>query len=364
MYKKIIVVSILVLFSCSSFLLLSQNKKEMWSKAIVEKNPEKKLQFLKDYEAKYGKKKDKFHKFLYLNLSNTAFTLKKYDEAIQYGEKALTFPDLDDTNKIQMYIRLANAYKQTKTDMDKALENAGKVIEMANDFISKQGESTQDEEKKEKVISNYKIFYMAPAYRLQATILYEKDKENTEVIKQAAEKACEAYKLDKSERSSKMVFSFAYNMYKKKMTADAIKNLEVILNKEKPEYNHTIMLASLYYKLKNKTKAVNYYEMAYKAKRQKKTAMKIGRLTQKNNPLKGANYFAEAFLMGGEDKDSDAFKFLQQIYFNVIAKDKTPAEKEKGFKAFLNAARARLGMEPAAEEEKPAATEETTESEG
>ncbi len=358
MNKKIIVVSILVLLT--SLFLFGSKKQDMWHKAITEKDLELRLQYLKEYETEFGKKKDKFHKYLYLNLADTAFQLAKYDEATQFGEKALTYQDIDESNKLRLYLILANSCKMAKIDIEKAYHYAGQAVELSNELITNLKATEQAHEKKEKYILNYKTFYMAPALRIQAQILYGKGKDNPETLKEAAQKAFEAYDADKSKRSSDLVFSFAVSLFRNKLTNETIKALELILDKEKPEYKHTHMLANLYYKKKDKGKAVMYFEMAYKIDKKSKLAMIIAQLVYKQNIDKGIGYFAEAFVLLKSDKESDAYKYLEQLYFNQKAKNESPEEQEKGFRTIINAARTRLGMKPL-EEPAPVPEKENTE---
>jgi hypothetical protein len=344
MNKKIIYILVLVLLT-SLVLKADRKQQELFTKAITEKDATLKMQYLKDYQTKYGEKKDRFHKFLYLNLTDTAFRLKLYDEAISYGEKTLAIPELGDDNKIRLYMSLANSYNITKKDIEKASEYAQLTIDLAHDMMGKIKALDQDQESKDKILNNYNVFYIAPAYRIQSQILYNKGKDDPQTLKEAFEKACEAYRTDKSDRSAKMVSSFAMNLYGKKMNNEAIKALELIMNKENPDLKHIMMLGNLYYRLRNKKQAVHYFEMYYKIRKQAKIANRIGLLVQKDDPVKGANYFAEAFLLSKSNKESDAYKYLEHIYFNIIAKDKPPEEKEAGFKDFINQAKERLGLD-------------------
>ncbi len=344
MNKKIIVVSVVVLLT--SLFLFGSKKEEMWHKAITEKDLELRLQYLKEYEAEFGDKKDKFHKFLYMNLADTAFQLSKYDESIQFGEKTLTFPDINASNKLRLYLTLANSYNITKKDIDKAYHYAGLIVDLSKELISEHETTEHDQEKKEKYINNYKTFYIAPALRIQAQILYGKGKDNSVTLKEAAQKACEAFDSDKSNRSSEMVFSFAFSLYRNNLINEAINALELILDREKPEYKHSYMLANLYNRKKDKAKAAMYFEMAYNVDRKANLAMKIAQLVYKDNIDKGIQYFAEAFILLKSDKESDAYKYLEQLYFNQKAKNIPPAEQEKGFRTIINTARTRLGMKP------------------
>lgn len=355
MNKKITVITILLLV-VSVFLFGSKkDRQELYLKAVAEKNLETKLNLLKQYIQEYGETKDKFVRFIYLNLADTAFRLKNYDEAIQYGEIAIEYDEVDPANKLRLYFSLANSYQITKKSPEKALQYAQSILDSAKTLMDKVKDTDQEQEKVDQFVQNYNNFYIAPAYRIQASIYYSNGD-----IKTAAEKAVEAFKADKSEKSSKMAFSLAVNLFRKKLVDEAIAATEAIFDAEKPDYNQAKLLASAYYKKKNKDKTVIYYEYAYKAKRKMDLAMKIARLVHSKEPQKGLKYFADAFVLSKLDKQSDAFKYLEQLYFNRIAKGKTPQEKEAGFKEVINAAKARCGVTAA--EEPQTETESTPDS--
>jgi hypothetical protein len=344
MNKKITLITILFLVLSVVLFSAKKEQQELYLKAVAEKDLATKMELLKEYEAKYGQKKDKFLRFIYLNLADTAHKLKKYDEAIQYGETALQAEDIDPTNKLNVLFALANSYYTTKKDFDKALEHAKALVEFCGTLIEKVNASGQDQEKKEEFIDNYRKFFIAPAHRLQSLVYYAKGKDEPENIKMAAENALKAYEFDPSENSVRLAFSIAGNLYKKNLYTEAIAVAEKIIDKENPSYNHANFLATLYYKKKNKTKAIYYYELAYKIKRQKGLAMKIASMVHKTDITKGIRYFADAFVLSELNKESDAYKYLEHLYFNKFAKDKSVEEKEEGFKQIISAAKQRCGV--------------------
>ena len=347
--KKFSIVCIAVLVLSFSLFAISK-KEEMWTKAITEKDINLRFQYLKEYQAEFGDQKDKFAKFLFINLADTAFQVTKYDEAIQAAEIAVNYADLDDSNKLRLFLILANSYNITKKDMEKAYQYSGQVIDLANKLISQQQASEQDPDKKEKFAAQFSTFYVAPALRIQAQVLYAKGKDDPASLKEMTDKACKAFDADRSQRSADMIFALATNLYKKNLTDDAIKALELILDKEKPEYKYTYMLASLYNKKKNKEKVIHYFELAYRAQKQAKLALNIGKLVYKGDLDKGLKYFSEAFVLGNSNKQSDAYKFLENLYFNnPEVKKLTPEDQEKGFRALINVTRERLGKPPLAD---------------
>ncbi len=344
MNKKITLIAVMFLMVSIFVVGIRREQQELYLKAVAEKDPEAKMGLLKEYVQKYGDKQDKWLRFIYLNLSDTAFKLKNFDECIQNGEIALETGDVDRANQLRVYFSLANSYYATKRDMDKAYQYAQSVIDLSQTLIQQTKDTSQDPEQAEQFASNYKSFYIAPAYRLQGLILYFKNKDNPENIKQAAEKAIEAYNQHKADMYFQMAFSLAGNLAQKGKFDAAIEVAEKIIDKEKPTFKEVDFLAKLYFKKKNKEKTLFYYELAYKSKPTATLAKKIGQLVHKKDAIKAVKYFADAFVIGGMDKETDVYKFLEHLYFNEVAKDKTPEEKEAGFKQVINAAKTRRGI--------------------
>lgn len=344
MKKKLTFITIILLMVSVFLVGGRREQQELYLKAVAEKAPEAKLGLLKEYVQKYGNKQDKWLRFIYMNLSDTSFKLKNYDECIQYGEIALKSGEVDNANKLRLFFSLANSYYATKRDMDKANEYAQSTIDLSRTLIEQTKNTSQDQEQAEQFANNYKSFYIAPAYRLQGLIMYFKNKDNPENIKQAAEKAIEAYTEHEADMYFQMAFSLAGNLAQKRQYDAAIAVAERIIDKEKPKYKEVDFLAKLYKRKKNKEKTVFYYELAYKAKPSATLARSIGQLVHKIDAKKAVRYFADAFVIGGMDKETDAYKFMEHLYFNEIAKDKTAEEKEAGFKQVINDAKARHGI--------------------
>jgi len=344
MNKKITFIAVMFLVVSIFLVGARKEQQDLYLKAVAEKDLDAKMGLLKEYVQKYGDKEDKWLRFIYLNLSDTAFKLKNYDECIQNGEMALEGEEIDRANQLRVDFSLANSYYATKRDMDKAFEYAQKVIDLARTLLQQTKETTQDEEQANQFASNYKNYYIAPALRLQGLILYFKNKDNPENIKQAAEKAIEAYNEHNNDIYFQMAFSLAGNLAQKGQYDAAINIAEKIIDKEKPTYKEVDFLARLYAKKKDKEKTLYYYELAYQSKPTADLAQRIGQLVSKKDVNKAVQYFADAYVISGMNKETEAFKFLEHLYFNEIAKDKTPEEKEAGFKEVINAAKIRRGI--------------------
>ena len=347
--KKIVILMMMMFFSGSILLISSPlAQQDLYIKAVSEKDPELKIQLLKKYEQLYGETGDKYLKFIYLQLAETLFQVKNYDEAIQYGEKTLASGDIAPTNRLTLFYALANSYHSSQKDLDKAYRYAGSMIELAQWVINKAKNSDLQDLEKEKLeqfIETYKKYYIASGYRLQAKVLFSRAGEDVNAIKEAAQKAVEAYKADKSENSSRLAFSLAGHLFKKDNLDDAIVIAENIFDETNPNEQFAGFLGTLYYRKGEKDKAVQYFELAYKAGRKIKTAMTIGKLVFKKDIDKGIQYFADAFILSNSDEHSKAFQYLQELYYNKKAKDLAPDKQDKGFKEIIQAAKVRLGTQ-------------------
>ena len=347
---KKIVILIMMMFLLGTILLISspQDQQDLYIKAVSEKDPELKIQLLKQYEQLYGETGDKYLKFIYLQLTETLFQVKNYEEAIQYGEKTLVSGEIAPTNRLTLFYALANSYYTSQKDLEKAYKYADLMIELAQWVINKAKNSDLQDLEKEKLdqfIETYKKYYIASGYRLQAMVLFSRAEDDVNTVKEAAEKAIEAYKADKSENSSRLAFSIAGQLFKKNNLDDAIVLAESIFDETNPKEQFAEFLGTLYYRKGDKDKAVQYFELAYKADRKMKTAMTIGQLVYKKDIDKGIQYFADAFILSNSDENSKAFQYLRELYFNKKAKDLAPAKQDKEFKEIIHAAKVRLGSQ-------------------
>lgn len=347
---KKIAILIIMMFLLGSILLIPSPpaQQDLYIKAVSEKDPELKTQLLKQYEQVYGQTQDKYLKFIYLQLAETLFQVKNYDEAIQYGEKALASGEIAPTNRLTLFYALANSYHTSQKDLEKAYNYADSMIELAQWVINKAKNSDLEDlgkEKLEQFVETYKKYYIASGYRLQAMVLFSRAEEDVNAIKEAAQKAVEAYRADRSGNSSRLAFSLAGQLFKKNNLDDAIVIAENIFDETNPNDQFAGFLGTLYYRKANKDKAVQYFELAYRARRKIKTAMTIGKLVYKKDIDKGIQYFADAFILSNSDEDSKAFQYLRELYYNKKAKDLAPAKQDKGFQEIIQAAKVRMGTQ-------------------
>lgn len=336
------------MFLASSFtFVMAGAKQDLWIKAAAEKDPQTKLQLFEEYKDKYASKKDKNTKFLYYNLAQTSIMLKKFEKVIEYGEQALTFEDLEDHYKMDLSLWLSNSYNLARKDYDKAYSYADMVKDLGT-AVKKMADGREQSEEMAKGIDKR---YIGPALRIQLRILASKGINDDNARMELIAKAIEAFEYDNTVAFPKRtVLKESYELAKKNKTIEAINSIEKVIDPENLSYNEANLLALLYYRKsrtsksdEDKDRSIALYEKAYAKKRKSSMAVKIGQLLSKKDKDKAIQYFAEAFVLLESDKESDAFKYLQQLWFKDKAKDQTPEEQEAGFNAIINDAKLRLG---------------------
>ncbi|MCK4763882.1 MAG: hypothetical protein KAW12_16895 [Candidatus Aminicenantes bacterium] len=350
MKKKITLMFLLIMFLAGSFtFVMAGAKQNLWIKAAAEKEPATKLQLFEEYKNKYSSKKDKNTKFLYYNLAQVSMILKKFEKVIEYGEQALTFEDLEDHYKMDLSLWLSNAFNLARKDYDKAYSYA----DIVKDLGTAVKEMSDGRAQSEEMARGIDIRYIGPALRIQIRILTLRGIDDNNARMELIKKAIEAHEHDSSNAFPKRtVFKESFELAKKNKIIEAINSIEKVIDQEKLSYNEAKLLAQLYYRkysrskaVEDKDKSIDFYEKAYAKKRKSGMAVKIGQLLSKKDKEKAIQYFAEAYVLLESDKESDAFKYLQQLWYKDKAKDQTPEEQEAGFNEIISAAKSRLGKD-------------------
>lgn len=342
--KKAVVVG-LCLFFCFSLFILADEKQDLWLKAAAEKDPELRFQYFQEFLQKYGDQEGKHSKYLYYHLTKGAIQLEQYDKSIVYGEKALEFQDLEAIYKLEMYLCLANAFNLTKSDLDKAYHYAGLVIEFGNSIKM----NTEISDRSERLSENIDKFFIAPAYRIQTHILFERAQHDPGKLVDAVNKAIEAYKFHKTDRNLELILSLTYRLAKHNQLDQAISTVEQLCQNGDANEKCFGMLGTWYNKKGDKDKAIVYFEKLYQVQEKNdnaaKTALNIGVLLSKKDKRKAIDYFAEAFLLMNSDKTSNAYKYLEHLWFNELAKGKPQEEQDLGLANIIADAKTRLGRD-------------------
>jgi len=332
--KKILICSLAALLLLAAMNLTAASKKDMWMNAITERDASVKLQKLLEYKAEYDDEKDENHLYLYLNLTITSFQLKKFAESIEFGEKTLQISNIQDNNKLDLYLILANAYNVTNQDLNKSAEYAEMVISTAQNLKQLSADNAD-------ALAKMDNSYVSPALRIQAKIYLQQGKNNPALLVKAAEKSIAAFQIDKNQSTLVFALSAFSTLANGKKFQEAATVMESIHKQREGSAKEFDALAKIYYQMDNKDKAVEYFEKAYSKSASAKAASQLGTLLQSKNPAKAIEFLADEFAFT-DNRDSQTFKLLEHLYFNVVYKDKSVEDKETGFKALLEAAKSRI----------------------
>ena len=345
---------VVMFIACSLFLVFALDKEQVdaWTALVGEKDLQIKMQKLDAYYNKYGAKEDRYSMYMYVHLAQTTYLLQQYEKTIQFGEKALTYKEIDASNKLPLYLYLANSYNLTKKDLDKAYDYAEQIIVLSNSLRSEsQSNSAID------------ISYTAPALRIQVQLLAVKAQDPQNALN-ALNKSIEAYKLDKSDKSAFFVMKMSEHLRKSEKVEDAIRGIEAV-NQDKPTADNFNMLGKMYNQVKNMPKAIENFKASYGLKKNAQVAYNLGILLNQNQELDAAiEFLAESYLLNeksgaaapetetpaqdpaaaGQETRSPAQKLLEHLVFFETTKGQPQADQLKFYNEVLAAAKARLGI--------------------
>ena len=335
MKKAACLIIMVMAFSLSMALAIDKEQVDTWTALVGEKDLQVKMQKLEAYYNKYGAKEDRYSMYMYVYLAQTSYLLQQYEKTIQFGEKALGYKELDASNKLPLYLYLANAYNLTKQDLDKAYGYAEQIVVLADSLrAASSGNSAID------------VNYTAPALRIQVQLLAAKAQDPQNAVA-ALNKAIAAYKLDKSDKSANFVIRLSDHLSKNDKYEDAIRGMEAIVQ-EKPNADYYKLIGNWYARLKNNPKAIENFKASYAMKRNAQVGYNLGILLNQNQELDSAiDYLAEAQLLNDEKYSPEALKLFDHLVIFVKAKDMPKSEQEKLYNELLAAAKARLAAVPA-----------------
>jgi tetratricopeptide (TPR) repeat protein len=332
MNKITVWVALLIIVMSPLLLAIDREQVDSWTALVGEKDLQVKMQKLEAYYNKYGAKEDRYSMYMYIHLAQTTYQLQQYEKTIQFGEKALTYPDIDASNKLPIFLYLANSYNLTKKDLDKAYSYAEQIIELSKSLRSQTQQSN----------SAIDVSYTAPALRVQVQLLAAKQEPQNALL--ALDKALEAYQIDKSDKSANFVLALCERMLKNDKVEDAVRGVEAI-NQNKPSADYHKMLGMWYARLKNMPKAIENLKASYQMKRNAKVAYDLGVLLNQSQSLDNAlEYLAEAHLLNDEKYSPEALKLLEHLVFFEKTKGLPQPEQEKVYNEIMAAAKARLGI--------------------
>jgi len=102
-----------------------------YNKAVTAKTPSERVRLLNEYLNKWSN--TVYHKYVYAQLCLNYYQMKKFTDAVNAGEKALTYPDLEPDWKGQILLVLADccASNPANKDYQKALNYINRAIKLA-----------------------------------------------------------------------------------------------------------------------------------------------------------------------------------------------------------------------------------------
>jgi tetratricopeptide (TPR) repeat protein len=330
MKKAACLIIMVMAVSLAMALAIDKEQVDTWTALVGEKDLQVKMQKLEAYYNKYGAREDRYSMYMYVYLAQTSYLLQQYEKTIQFGEKAQGYKELDASNKLPLYLYLANAYNLTKRDLDKAYDYAEQIVLLADSLrAASSGNSAID------------INYTAPALRIQVQLLAAKAQDPQKAIL-ALDKSVAAFKLDKSDKSANFVIRLSDHLSKSDKLEDAIRGMEAIVQ-EKPNADYSKLIGNWYARIKNNPKAIENFKASYAQKRNAQVGYNLGILLNQNQELDAAiDYLAEAHLLNDEKYSPEALKLFDHLVIFVKGKDMPKAEQEKMYSELLAAAKARL----------------------
>lgn len=336
--KKITCLIVLILSFLMLFSISRKQAMDKWMTIVSEQDLQIKLAKLEDFIKEYEYKDDQIGQLICANLVDTSYQLKQYDKTIEYGEKSLTaLPNIEVSEKMKIYLALANAYYVTKTDMKKSYDYADSLIKLVRSFQETVKGTSLD------------IMYIAPAIRLQAKILFDPSGQNPNKTVEALNKSVESLNIDQSKNSLDLVLFLANEAVKQNRIDEALVIFEKLFSL-KPSAEIAKTIGYIYGRKGDDVKTMEFLKNSYQLQKSPKIAFDLGILYNKIQDIDNAiKYFAESFVLyekaGSTENMAKARNTLEHLYINVKMKESTVTqkEKEKGYEDVL--AIARLSVE-------------------
>ncbi|MFQ6082268.1 MAG: hypothetical protein ACE5WD_02780 [Candidatus Aminicenantia bacterium] len=325
MKKKVLRITILLSFITNFLTAQIDEAYQLYLKAATEQKQAKKIQLFKEFLSKYSGQGTPYEKYVYANLALMPGTSKDYSRAIEYGEKALSFSDLDEFTKTQLYIVLSGSYTELGQNLEKAKRYADLAIELAQVNVNRDSTATTPKQWQR---------LLGGGYYAKASTLR---KLNQDV--QAVDYLIKAYNILKNQqiaRDLKKVAKTCYNLKRYKEAENACSIAYSVLK----DYESTYYYAKALYRNGKKEQALIYFKRAYNKYRHSDIAYNIGIILAKDETRldEAINYLAEATVLNNGNISGQAKKLLEHLYFN-----KKKGTKEE-FEKLLKDAKTRLGL--------------------
>jgi tetratricopeptide (TPR) repeat protein len=285
----------------SSQTTVQEEAYKLYINAINEKNIDSKIQLLEQYIAQYGKIGLDYDKYVYANLAIAYSQKGNHEKTVEYGEKTLSFQDIDTLTKINLYLMVSGAYNELNRNLEKAFSYAKMAKEMANAQMES-GSNMATREQWAKLI--------AGATFIEGSIHIKKGE-----LKDAIEKWTEAYKVLRDPKILRQFKVNGVNQYNQKKFANAELFFKAHYELSgDPESAYWLGKTCFY--LNRYDDAERYFLLAYDKRKNSEIALNLGIISNKKNKSDEAlKYFAEAVVLNSHSRFSaDAKKYLESLY--------------------------------------------------
>lgn len=307
MKKLALMLSILTLFTFTSLFAQQSEAEKLYLKAMTTKNVEQRAQLLKQYIEKYGGQGTKYEKFAYANLCLLPYEGKTSQEAIQYGEKALSLGGLDDLTICQVYLKMADIFIQEERNLDKAINYAQEVIQIAKTNQNKESSATSPEHWKK--LEGAAYFSEGEA---------QKKAENKS---QALDSYIESYNILKSKEIINKIKSLGKDFYDQKSYVQAEKAFRISYQAE-GDFASCIYLARSLYRDKKVDESLKYFKEAYSKQKSGELAYNIGIIlankseSDPSHADQAVKYLLEAAFLSKTHSEK-AMSLAETLFFNT-----------------------------------------------
>jgi len=304
---------LLALFFLTAGFLQAQgtDANQAYIKAVTAKNPDQKVQLLKDYLAKYAGKGTQYENFVYASLVITPSSALSENDRITYGEKAISLGGLDDLTGFQLYITVSGIYIKTGTNLDKAKNYALKAIQVAKAAKSKEENETNSARWNQ---------FIGAGYYTQAQAM-----EKADDLKGAVKAYINSYKILKNTQIIGSIRKLGKSLYDAKQFKSAEEPFQFAAQVQK-DYASISYYARCLHRNGKKSEALKYYKQAYTKQKSGDLAYNIGILLArqaKSNPVladEAIQYLLDAAFLSKSNTEK-AMTLAQGLFFNSAHKD-------------------------------------------
>ncbi len=286
-------------------------------KAVTTKNPNQRIQLLKDYLSKYVGQGTQYENFVYANLCTTPSAAISQEDRINYGEKAISLGGYDELTNFKLYITVSGLYIKNGKNLNKAKSYSLKAVQVAKAAKSKETERTN--------IARWNQFIGAGYYNHGQAL------EKANDPKGAVKAYINSFKILKNEQIIKSIRRLGKKLYDAKEFKASEEPFQLAAQVLK-DYGSMTYYAKCLHRSGKKASALKYYKLSYSKQKSGDLAYNIGILLAgqiKSNPAaaeEAIQYLLDAAFLS-KTNTKKAMDLAQGLFFNRAHKDLKYNEK-------------------------------------